>query len=473
MALPTEREMSIHSGRRSGLLAEARRKRLTWIEEARFATLSAKDITADSNSRIKGVAQLQQACPSAAVLYALLTAFAEGRDAANVTAAALPLSTILLPYALQDAASEEHADAVHTIHEQQGAAAAAYNSLLDKLRNPAAAELVSALDQFCASFNSRAKALLANGAMSAASTAEQAEAVHAFLARVTQHMHEHQLWRDDAATADVTMWPLTCAAVEQLVMYKIYGAAFQLTVDTAKDAHLSDRLRSLAFLTPQHLDVATVDHADWSNAEAQLKALHSIRCPSGKMQCILQCYRCIMTQLGAASTTTATAAAAIADNSSDTSTDVSNVTMPGADELLPAMILLVKTVNPVQLHSNLAYMHAFAAADTVKSGEVGYAITQLTSAIQFLEAVDATSLSITADEFQQGIDSCSEHAHTNDDSVTNGLDSAQQNDNSGATAVDSSSSDTAADSSDADVSIRQISAMRRGLQYHHDILSST
>jgi Vacuolar sorting protein 9 (VPS9) domain len=458
MALHTEKESSFDSGRRSGLLAEARRKRLTWIEEARFATFE-QGITADSNSRIKGVAELQQACPSAAVLYAFLTAFAEGRDAANVTAATatVPLSAIVLPYALHDAASEEQADAVHTSHGQQGAAAATYHNLLDKLRNPAAAELVSALDQFCASFNSRAKALLANGAIGAASTAEQAEAVHAFLVRVTQHMHEHQLWRDDTATADTSGWSLTCTAVEQLVMHKIYDAAFQLTADTPKDAHLSERLRSLAFLTPQHLDIATVSHADWSDAEKQLKALHSIRCPSGKLQCILQCYRCVMAQLGAA--TTVTAAAAIADNSVDSSNDSSNdtnVTMPGADELLPAMILLVKKVNPVQLHSNLAYIHAFAAADTAKTGEVAYAITQLTSAIQFLETVDATALSITAEEFQQGIDSCSEHMQSND-SGTNDMQGAKQSDNS----------------TRADVSIRQISAMRRGLQYHHDILYST
>eukprot|EP00953_Heterococcus_sp_UTEX-ZZ885_P003984 2649-Heterococcus_DN1.PRE.4 len=143
MALHTEREASFDTGRRSGLLAEARRKRLTWIEEARFATLSEQDIAADSNSRIKGVAELQQACPSAAVLYAFLSAFAEGRDAANVTAATatVPLSTIVLPYALRDAALDEQADAVHTSHSKQAAAVKAYHSLLDKLRNPAAAEL--------------------------------------------------------------------------------------------------------------------------------------------------------------------------------------------------------------------------------------------------------------------------------------------------------------------------------------------
>jgi Vacuolar sorting protein 9 (VPS9) domain len=466
MALHTEREASFDTGRRSGLLAEARRKRLTWIEEARFATLSHEDIAADSNSKIKGVAELQQACPSAAILYAFLTAFAEGRDAANVTAATatVPLSTIVLPYALHDAALDEQADAVHTSHSQQGAAAAAYHSLLDKLRNPAAAELVSALDQFCASFNSRVKALLANGAISAASTAEQAEAVHAFLARVTQHMHEHQLWRDDAATADSTDWTLTCTAVEQIVMHKIYDAAFQLTADAAKDAHLSERLQSLAFLTPQHLDIATVAHADWSDAGEQLKALHSIRCSSGKLQGILQCYRCVMTQLGAL--TTAKTADTVTENSAESNTDsTGTLTMPGADELLPAMILLVKTVNPVQLHSNLAYVHAFAAGDTAKTGEVAYAITQLTSAIQFLETVDATALSITAEEFQQGIDSCSEHMQTSE-SGTNGLQCAKQSN-------DGISNDAVVDSSIADVSIRQVSAMRRGLQYHHDILSST
>jgi hypothetical protein len=56
--LHTELEASSDTGRRSGSLAEARRKRLTWIEEARFAFLSEQIIAADSNSRIKGVRTL-------------------------------------------------------------------------------------------------------------------------------------------------------------------------------------------------------------------------------------------------------------------------------------------------------------------------------------------------------------------------------------------------------------------------------
>jgi Vacuolar sorting protein 9 (VPS9) domain len=123
---------------------------------------------------------------------------------------------------------------------------------------------------------------------------------------------------------------------------------------------------------------------------------------------------------------------------------------------VPVMILLVKTVNPVQLHSNLAYVHAFAAGDTAKSGEVAYAITHLTSAIQFLETVDASALSFTAEEFQQGIDSGSEHKHSND-SGTNGLQCAKQNN-------DGISNGAVVDSSISDVSIRQVSAMRRRLQ---------
>ncbi|CAM9597978.1 unnamed protein product, partial [Chrysoparadoxa australica] len=67
--------------------------------------------------------------------------------------------------------------------------------------------------------------------------------------------------------------------------------------------------------------------------------------------------------------------------------------LPGADEFLPALILLVTRANPRRLHSNLEYIQMFREPSKL-IGEEGYVLTQLISAVHFLEGVDATTLTI-------------------------------------------------------------------------------
>ncbi|CAN0159024.1 unnamed protein product, partial [Ectocarpus sp. 12 AP-2014] len=60
--------------------------------------------------------------------------------------------------------------------------------------------------------------------------------------------------------------------------------------------------------------------------------------------------------------------------------------LPGADDFLPALILLVKRANPPGLHSTLEFVQSFRDPSKLLS-EAGYVLTQLVSAVCFLEEV--------------------------------------------------------------------------------------
>jgi hypothetical protein len=53
--------------------------------------------------------------------------------------------------------------------------------------------------------------------------------------------------------------------------------------------------------------------------------------------------------------------------------------MPGADEVLPLLILSVKEANPTDLYSELKYLQTYLEKGQMDS-EAGYLLTQLASA---------------------------------------------------------------------------------------------
>jgi hypothetical protein len=79
--------------------------------------------------------------------------------------------------------------------------------------------------------------------------------------------------------------------------------------------------------------------------------------------------------------------------------------MPGADDFLPMMILVLKEANPDQLHSNIKYLQNYTHPMKL-IGEPGYILTQFISAAVFLENADAAALTISPLEFERAILRC-------------------------------------------------------------------
>ena len=253
-----------------------------------------------------------------------------------------------------------------------------FDFLLEKLKHPSAAEVVTSLQRFVASFFDQDVAL-----MMAEDPQKAPSMVHAFLHRTEGQMREHTLWKTETAA----QWEDTREAIERFVFHKIYDHVFAVTAeDIEHDIALENRLASLSFITFEHLDVKSFSsgdesHPGWVQADEALQAMNSDRCPAGKLDCIVACSKIVTRMLTEAR---------------------NDGTPPGADDFLPALILVLKRSRPEKLHSNMQFIQHYRHRSKLVS-EAGYIFTNLLSASQFLESLDETALTIDPAEFHRGI----------------------------------------------------------------------
>jgi hypothetical protein len=74
-----------------------------------------------------------------------------------------------------------------------------------------------------------------------------------------------------------------------------------------------------------------------------------------------------------------------------------------ADSFIPLLIYVVLHANPDHLVSNVQYILRFRNQDKL-GGEAGYYISSLMGAIQFIENLDRTSLTISDDDFEKNVE---------------------------------------------------------------------
>jgi hypothetical protein len=116
-----------------------------------------------------------------------------------------------------------------------------------------------------------------------------------------------------------------------------------------------------------------------AEAVAHLREINNRCSPTGKMQCVKRMSRSITTVLKSVRT---------------------DGLLPGADEFLPAMILVIKEADVPSFHSNLKYLQHYLHPAKLVS-EAGYLITHMASAVHFLETLDARSLTINKEDFDR------------------------------------------------------------------------
>uniref|UniRef100_A0A0P4VZ61 Rab5 GDP/GTP exchange factor n=1 Tax=Scylla olivacea TaxID=85551 RepID=A0A0P4VZ61_SCYOL len=151
-----------------------------------------------------------------------------------------------------------------------------------------------------------------------------------------------------------------------------------------KDLAIQNRIRSLAWVSSQHLECGVQESSQEVRETldlviTELLEMNSKRVPSDKLQCLVSAAHHVLQVL----------------KQSHSGTPAS------ADDFLPALIYCVLQANPPLLHSNISFITYFSQQRSLQSGEAGYFFTNLCCAVAFIEHVTAQSLGLTEDEYQR------------------------------------------------------------------------
>ncbi|XP_072964177.1 vacuolar protein sorting-associated protein 9A-like [Typha angustifolia] len=247
-----------------------------------------------------------------------------------------------------------------------------FYGFLERMRRPAAADLVRAVKSFIVSFTYQAT-----------DAENDSKKIQEFLMTMETTIKGHPLW---AHAADEE---IDCAieGLEKFVMTKLFNRTFASSAEDAKaDMDIFEKIRLLQhFVKPDHLDVPVIiqNEASWLFAAKELQKINSFRSPREKLLCIMNCCQVINNLLLNVSMSM-------------------NRTPAGADEFLPILIYVTIKANPPQLHSNLKFVQFFRRQTKLVS-EVEYYLTNLISAKTFITNLNASSLSMEESEYQKNM----------------------------------------------------------------------
>jgi hypothetical protein len=207
----------------------------------------------------------------------------------------------------------------------------------------------------------------------------QSDMVHSFVENMAIFLSEHQLWKEmDSEAMDQAV-----EALERYLMYKVYKVAFYIpsTNDLEMDAKFYQKVRLLRFLRPHHCDVPGSSSETIELAVTELMQLDNeqYKAPAEKMGFVLNAITIL----------------------SNTIRHMNQV-VPGADDLLPFLIFTVIRTAPKRMYSNIRYIQRFRRVSKLRA-ESAYFLTQLESAVVFVESADYSSFSISQEEFGRGV----------------------------------------------------------------------
>ncbi|KAK8231678.1 guanine nucleotide exchange factor Vps9 [Phyllosticta capitalensis] len=235
---------------------------------------------------------------------------------------------------------------------------------------------------------------------------EQVKIISDFLEFISKKMAQCEVWR----TVSDAEFDNAREGMEKLVMNRLYTQTFSPAIpppepmlggknrrrapqqgpgrrgqhqeDVERDEVLAQKIRIYSWVREEHLDIKPVDEKGTKFlklAQQELLKIRNYRAPRDKVICILNCCKVIFGFLKNAQ--------------SDQS----------ADSFVPLLIYTVLRANPDHLVSNVQYILRFRTPEKL-SGETGYYLSSLMGAIQFIEGLDRTSLTITDEEFEKNVE---------------------------------------------------------------------
>lgn len=410
------------TARKTALLHEARRARMRWVLQARDTTNplqedsntydSSSSDTANatsSNTSSEVKASTLRKIPAAGCvqevldfLHSLLPAEEEAID----------VNSLLL--SLQDETTDEDIDRFmrEGLTDQFS-----YDFFLRSLLQPAAASLVKLMQQFTHKANARGRNVSQLRSISVApQAAEQGPLepgeLFVFLDHCGEALADLSPYRDlppadsttnastsSSSSSNSGLLAAGLAHLERFLFRQLHSLLFTNAAtheEIGNNHRTAERIAALAFITPEHLDLKAITQiADPTRRQlaidtllarpiAALKAMTVEIAPADKLSSLRRCCQCI--------------ASALKDLQAD------GHALPGADELLPVLILAVKAANPTAIHSQLRYLQKFLRPSALLS-EAGYLLTNLVSAVYFLDHVDARALTIEPEAFEAALKS--------------------------------------------------------------------
>ncbi|KAF3922392.1 hypothetical protein AA313_de0203521 [Arthrobotrys entomopaga] len=160
------------------------------------------------------------------------------------------------------------------------------------------------------------------------------------------------------------------------------GRRGQHQEDVERDDILAQKVAIYGWVREEHLDIKPVGDSGrkfLSLACQELLKINNYRAPRDKVICVLNCCKVIFGLLRHANST------------------------QSADDFVPLLIYVVLRANPEHLVSNIQYILRFRNPDKL-GGEAGYYLSSLSGAIQFIEGLDRSSLTISDDEFEKNVE---------------------------------------------------------------------
>ncbi|RMZ70595.1 guanine nucleotide exchange factor Vps9 [Pyrenophora seminiperda CCB06] len=235
---------------------------------------------------------------------------------------------------------------------------------------------------------------------------EQVKIIGDFLEFISKKMAQCEVWR----TVSDAEFDNAREGMEKLVMNRLYNQTFSPAIpppepvsprkgrrrqdppgpgrrgqhqeDVERDEVLAQKVRIYKWVSEEHLDIKPVGEKGRKFlhlAQQELLKIKSYRAPRDKIICILNCCKVIFGFLRT--------------SSSDQS----------ADAFVPLLIYTVLQANPDHLVSNVQYILRFRNQDKL-GGEAGYYISSLMGAVQFIEGLDKTSLTVSDEEFEKNVE---------------------------------------------------------------------
>ncbi|XMA11438.1 hypothetical protein WAI453_004229 [Rhynchosporium graminicola] len=237
---------------------------------------------------------------------------------------------------------------------------------------------------------------------------EQVKIIGDFLSFITNKMAQCEVWREvsDAEFDNAR------EGMEKLVMNRLYTQTFSPAIsppqpipgskskrrggerlmgpgrkgqhqeDVERDEILAQKVSIYGWIKEEHLDIPAVGDSGKRFlilAQQELLKIKTYRAPRDKIICVLNCCKVIFGLLRHSK----------ADGS--------------ADSFMPLLIYVVLQANPEHMVSNVQYILRFRNQDKL-AGEAGYYLSSLLGAVQFIENLDRTTLTISDEDFEKNVE---------------------------------------------------------------------
>lgn len=421
---PLQQTYQLSETRRNELLLAARANRVSWIDDGdntrQQVGENGLDFTAKGSSRHAGASAVSEHCHQAlesiaSDLQSLFAGLEElkqriipndiRQDDGSKTEAAQMQRTILQELREKQA----DLDTWRAMHERNTTTKNSYygrdkemvfllafQELLLLLKAPEAAEVVYQIQSFVKRFDQwDLPKMLSERALQDRPGGH----VHAFIDKIVQQLRHHEklqallheddrlvYLRQDSQAAAHNGDNLLHEVLEAFLMEKVYTRALTPSTESqTQDDALHARLASLAFVDFHHLDLNPAESEEellaWESLIQQLRQLPEFKSPRRKMDIILQICQQLTNLL---------------------KEQHCKGRFPSADEFLPGLIYLLLKANPRELKRNVNLILEYRHPSRLVS-EPGYFFTHLVSSVAFLEHVNGSLLTITPEEFEEGL----------------------------------------------------------------------